>query len=229
MPGSKRTEGFKLLDDIRKDLFAQSPQGAKPGGNNHRVPEESAFETHAGLLSTGLLSKAPHLADDRSPILVQPWQPFSRLHPPVVCFGHIGDGSYQHEPVIEMVNTLACVVDLVKKFRFRGDKVIRREDQDRRLRVLRKNMGCRQKDACARARRSGPLILCRMIGCRAKECEESVTSDIVTGLRQGRRQPSRACVLLLAGGAEALEFLEPALDEDHFGDGRGLPLVELDH
>ncbi len=39
-------------------------------------------------------------------------------------------------------------------------------------------------------------------------------------------QPSR---LILPGGGEALEFLEPVLDQDHFGDRLGLPLFQLDH
>jgi hypothetical protein len=30
---------------------------------------------------------------------------------------------------------------------------------------------------------------------------------------------------VLSGGHEALELLEPVLDEDHFGDKRGIPLI----
>jgi len=33
----------------------------------------------------------------------------------------------------------------------------------------------------------------------------------------------------LPSGAEALKFLEPVLHEDHFGHGRGLPVVQLHH
>jgi len=33
----------------------------------------------------------------------------------------------------------------------------------------------------------------------------------------------------LSGGDEALELLEPVLDEGHFGDRRRLPVFELDH
>ncbi len=35
--------------------------------------------------------------------------------------------------------------------------------------------------------------------------------------------------ILPAGRDQALEFLEPVLHEDHFGDGRWLPLFRLDH
>lgn len=39
----------------------------------------------------------------------------------------------------------------------------------------------------------------------------------------------RSASLLLSGGDKPLELLEPVLDEDHFGDGRGHPLLELHH
>jgi hypothetical protein len=44
----------------------------------------------------------------------------------------------------------------------------------------------------------------------------------------GRTERNRSR-LLLSGGDQALEFLNPVLDEDHFGHGLGFVLVVLDH
>ena len=60
----------------------------------------------------------------------------------------------------------------------------------------------------------------------AQNCQYSTAGLFLTSSTSDRPE---SAFLLLPGGHEALEFLEPVLDEDHLADGRGLPLLHLNH
>jgi len=113
-----------------------------------------------------------------------------------------------------------------------------------------------QRD-CSHTQETGNAEACRLPGARrTSTAAAAMLSALVTSRRSGRRSPEAACRRsspstvrrtpaktekpcrassratlrsLCSRRHEALEFLEPVLDEDHFGHGLGLPLFHLHH